>query len=216
MDLEIANASLLSVNSALERTVRQQSVVIQKLKKQLTRLYNRGVGDVTLDQFSDALRCSPRPFDEKSLDRVCDLVKNLLADGTRAIEGASVIPSQAYDDLDIAAGSGMFYHLPVTHGPSALERVQRAQLLRPDAGSPESEALVPYLDDPYATGHTRSSSTGGRTSNPIAQSHRSSLPVKVADRRSTQPPLANRLSARPIAYALPRVQCPTDDESVVG
>ncbi|KAI8924549.1 hypothetical protein BC831DRAFT_299700 [Entophlyctis helioformis] len=53
MDLEIANTSLLSVNSSLERTVRQQSVVIQKLKRQLTRFFNQSLGEQTLNDITD-------------------------------------------------------------------------------------------------------------------------------------------------------------------
>ncbi|KAH6561398.1 hypothetical protein BASA62_009834 [Batrachochytrium salamandrivorans] len=197
MDLEISNTSLLSVNSALERTVRQQSIVIKQLKKQLTRLCNQSLDEKTLLAFTetqgdeDVHVISPQieipppdpiilgPIDV-ALDRVCDLVQSILNDGLKAAECATVVPTQAYEELDIVGGSGMFYHMPV--GQASTMRGVGYTPPVPNGASPDILKVpsTAYLDDPY-------------------------LPTM---------PREHSLEAH--GFALPSIQCPYVEESVIG
>ncbi|KAL5039292.1 hypothetical protein BDV3_002658 [Batrachochytrium dendrobatidis] len=126
MDLEIANTSLFSINSALERTVRQQSILIQHLKKKMASsvLNNNELEslaiilneELSVDSSStlaiqDAAELDPES-PEVALDRISALVQNMLTESISLLQTSKVVSTQAYEDIDIAAGSDMFCHLP--------------------------------------------------------------------------------------------------------
>ncbi|KAJ3256013.1 hypothetical protein HK103_005820 [Boothiomyces macroporosus] len=128
-DLEIANTSLLNVNTNLEATVRHQAQIIEKLQKKLAKYENGKESD------SDCVS-NVGSSTSSTYNRLCGMLEQLVQDGMQAIS--------MDDNLKSTLGS-----IIQADYWSKQSQLLNEELLDDETVTQDNNQQIEYLDDPY-------------------------------------------------------------------
>ncbi|TPX67979.1 hypothetical protein CcCBS67573_g07343 [Chytriomyces confervae] len=217
MDLEIANESLLAVNTTLENTIREQALNLEQMRRLVGMLKRKYGADLQPAQqpFTNSIvdDLSQSPVDEKEIElqfnRVCGTISQLIQDGTRALNIRGPTPREP---------KRISQPEPITISPPAAEPepIPSRQTPSPKPVSPPTTTSTSRKPSPLSTSTTPASSK--RASGTVSPPRSASNPPSRASTPNPMKRIATTTSTRSAATtpkpSAPRKQSTSSEPSV--